>query len=177
MLKRLADSTREGFWKGCKPNSVCFPRPKPRKGEDHLSQQPIPETRPAVKPDLGRAAPGSPIWPCSRWGFPCPWVHTQSGGLLPRLFTLTQNLLPVSGRFVLCGTLRDSGITPSPRVYPRPVDRGYVASRPMEFGLSSPGEAWSDPPPFQNQVQDGTDREPNPGLFCAMLLSGEKSSI
>ena len=40
---------------------------------------------------LERAAPWSPIWPCSRWGFPCLLDYSRSGGLLPRLFTLAAN--------------------------------------------------------------------------------------
>jgi len=38
---------------------------------------------------MKRAASWSPIWPCSRWGFPCLVDYSSSGGLLPRLFTLT----------------------------------------------------------------------------------------
>ncbi len=45
---------------------------------------PIPSKR-----KLKRAASWSPIWPCSRWGFPCPVDYSTGGGLLPRLFTLT----------------------------------------------------------------------------------------
>ena len=36
-----------------------------------------------------RAAPGFPIWPCTRWGFPCLVACASSGALLPHLFTLT----------------------------------------------------------------------------------------
>jgi len=35
-----------------------------------------------------RAAPGFPIWPCTRWGFPCPRACAWGGELLPHLFTL-----------------------------------------------------------------------------------------
>ena len=68
---------------------------------------------------MERAAPGSPIWPCTRWGFPCLLACAWSGGLLPRLFTLTppfrkpdvrgSNKIPVLGRawrFIFCGTVR-----------------------------------------------------------------------
>jgi len=58
------------------------------RGENHLSQQPIPGTRFAVR-NMERAAPGFPIWPCTRWGFPCLPAHAGSGGLLLHLFTLT----------------------------------------------------------------------------------------
>ncbi len=36
-----------------------------------------------------RAAPRFPIWPCTRWGFPCLRACAWSGKLLPHLFTLT----------------------------------------------------------------------------------------
>jgi len=35
-----------------------------------------------------RAAPSPPIWPCSRWGLPCPPCHHEGGALLPHRFTL-----------------------------------------------------------------------------------------
>ena len=53
-----------------------------------MSQQPVPGTCSARR-NAERAAPGSPIWPCTRWGFPCLRACAWSGGLLPRLFTLT----------------------------------------------------------------------------------------
>src|SRR4051812_714245 len=56
-----------------------------------------------------RAAPGSPIWPCTRWGFPCHCHYWQRGGLLPHLFTLTGSLL--NRRSVFCGTLRQRSLT------------------------------------------------------------------
>ncbi len=40
------------------------------------------------KRNAERAAPRFPIWPCTRWGFPCLRDCSWSGGLLPRLFTL-----------------------------------------------------------------------------------------
>ena len=86
---------------------------------------------------MERAAPGSPIWPCTRWGFPCPADHSAGGRLLPYLFTLTAWLAPGGGLFSVAlsvGTPR--GVTS--RVYPPPGE-GYAASRPMVFGLSSPG--------------------------------------
>src|SRR6267154_4437187 len=50
------------------------------------SQYPGPEPTLAME----RAAPWSPIWPCTRWGFPCLRAYAWSGGLLLHLFTLTQ---------------------------------------------------------------------------------------
>jgi hypothetical protein len=72
--------------------------PKPLGGENHLSQQPVPGTRSALR-NLERAAPRSPIWPCTRWGFPCLRACAWSGGLLPHLFTLTPASSPKPGRF------------------------------------------------------------------------------
>src|SRR6267154_4313300 len=39
-----------------------------------------------------RATPGFPIWPCTRWGFPCRVACASRGGLLHHLFTLTTGL-------------------------------------------------------------------------------------
>ncbi len=70
-------------------------------GENHLSLQPVPGTDPALSgtrhqlPRVSerageeRAAPRFPIWPCTRWGFPCLRAYAWSGGLLLHLFTLT----------------------------------------------------------------------------------------
>ena len=49
--------------------------------------EPVPLSR-----NMERAAPRSPIWPCTRWGFPCLRAYAWSGGLLPHLFTLTPSL-------------------------------------------------------------------------------------
>ena len=46
--------------------------------------KPVPLSRGAE-----RAAPRFPIWPCTRWGFPCLRACAWSGALLPHLFTLT----------------------------------------------------------------------------------------
>ena len=62
--------------------------PKTFGGENHLSEQPVPGTRSALR-NLQRAAAWSPIWPCTRWGFPCLRACAWSGGLLLHLFTLT----------------------------------------------------------------------------------------
>jgi hypothetical protein len=74
---------------------------------------------------MERAAPGSPIWPCTRWGFPCRVACASRGGLLPHLFTLTGGLRP--RRYVLCGTVRrvavPSGSPACIRSPKRPVTR------------------------------------------------------
>ena len=84
-----------------------------------------------------RAAPGFPIWPCTRWGFPCRVACASRGALLPHLFTLAPELA-LKGGLIFCGTLRRKVFQLSARVYLRP-DRSYAASRPAVFGLSSPG--------------------------------------
>ena len=98
-----------------------------------MSQQPVPETCSAER-NAERAAPRFPIWPCTRWGFPCPGGYPPGGKLLPHLFTLTPSLR--AGRFIFCGTIRRNALKHSARVYPRKI-RGYAASRPPVFGLSS----------------------------------------
>ena len=94
--------------------------------------KPVPPKRHAE-----RATPRFPIWPCTRWGFPCPRDFSRSGGLLPRLFTLAVGRSPRRFHFLwhfpsksLAAFL--PSISPARR-------RGYAASRPAEFGLSSPG--------------------------------------
>jgi len=108
-----------------------------------------------------RATPRSSIWPCTRWGFPCLRTRARSGGLLPRLFTLAPlfqsslshlfNLAPSAARRPPApgaATKERGGMfsvalsvgTPcgaAARVYPVHW-AGYAASRPAEFGLSSP---------------------------------------
>src|SRR5438876_4763646 len=106
------------------------------------SQYPGPEPFLAME----RAAPWSPIWPCTRWGFPCLRAYAWSGGLLLHLFTLTQpaisKLKSQARRFVFCGTVRrDASRHRLPRVSRNGLlasaTTGYAASRPLVFGLSS----------------------------------------
>ena len=93
--------------------------------------------------DLEQATPGPPIWPCSRWGFPCLLDYSWSGGLLPRLFTLTADTQVTAAVYFLWHFPSKSLSTFLPRVssYSRlaPARQSYAASRLMEFGLSSPG--------------------------------------
>ncbi len=103
-----------------------------------MSQQPVPETVPQCGTGAGRS--GFPIWPCTRWGFPCLAGCPASGELLPRLFTLARPLR--AGRSVFCGTVRRQACARLPRVssFSRmALQRGYAASRPLVFGLSSSG--------------------------------------
>ena len=68
--------------------------------------------------NMERAAPGSPIWPCTRWGLPCLVACASSGGLLHHLFTLTGILANPGGIFsVVLSVGTPRGV--ASRVYPR----------------------------------------------------------
>ena len=113
---------------------------------------------------LERAAPLSPIWPCTRWGFPCLRACAWSGGLLPRHFTLTQPLLKAigidqreapralarslrcrsalptasgrAGRFVFCGTFRRQRLWAlAPACIPQ---ASLLAKAPVGYAASRP---------------------------------------
>jgi hypothetical protein len=63
---------------------------------------------------MERAAPGSPIWPCTRWGFPCLRAYAWSGGLLPHLFTLTSPSFPRPRRSKFLWHFPSGRLTASP---------------------------------------------------------------
>lgn len=137
------------------------------RGENHLSQQPVPGTRSAVR-NPERAAPRSPIWPCTRWGFPCLRACAWSGGLLLHLFTLTLRRFQISNlRFerpesAVCFLWHypSGGLAASPPacILHRAVIDCLSRLRGIApFGVRTflPPE-WprgSDPPPFQNHSQ------------------------
>src|SRR5436190_1216486 len=79
----------QGKWKIIQNKNIFLKKTHFQKswGENHLSKQPVPGTRSASR-NKERAAPRFPIWPCTRWGFPCLRAFARSGGLLPHLFTL-----------------------------------------------------------------------------------------
>src|SRR5688500_6527483 len=54
---------------------------------------------PSAFAEMRRAAARSPIWPCTRWGFPCLVACASSGALLPHLFTLAALIAPYGGLF------------------------------------------------------------------------------
>ena len=120
-----------------------------------MSEQPVPGTR-STHAERKRAASPSPIWPCTRWGFPCLVACASSGGLLLHLFTLARPIAQPGGLFSVAlsvGTPR--GV--AARVYRSRTSLRYVASRPVVFGLSSPAPLApdrSDSPPFQNRGED-----------------------
>ncbi len=66
------------------------------------------------QPTRSSNGPGRPsllIWPCTRWGLPCPGGHPSGGALLPHLFTLTGGVLrgEVNGRHSKLTTQDSSG--------------------------------------------------------------------
>jgi hypothetical protein len=110
---------------------------------------------------MERAAPGSPIWPCTRWGFPCLRAYAWSGGLLPHLFTLTPPSLPRSRRFDFLwhypsGHLAVSlpACIPAQAFLRRPrrVTR-HRALWSSDFPPPPNCSGKSDSPPFQNRAQ------------------------
>ena len=168
-----------GAWPSTSPASRCDPGHDPNRGDDfgravsrilsapklfegenHLSQQPVPGTRSAVR-NLERAAPGSPIWPCTRWGFPCLRACAWSGGLLPHLFTLTPPSLPRPRRFDFLWHYPSGRLTASPPACisppaflrrPRPVTR-HRALWSSDFPPPPSRLGESDSPPFQNHIK------------------------
>jgi len=66
--------------------------------------------------NMERAAPGFPIWPCTRWGFPCRVACASRGALLPHLFTITAGSRQRLSIF--CGTVRREFVLP-PACIPR----------------------------------------------------------
>ena len=165
-----ANRKSKGFWKGCKPNSVFILAD----GENHLSQQPIPGTRPAfARPE--RAAPGFPIWPCTRWGFPCRVACASRGALLPHLFTLA-GAQTKRRRFDFLWHCPSESFRPSARVYLNRTGLSYAASRPLVFGLSSPlFPAVGCTPPFAVRETSKTGFQPANGKSSGAILRPSKT--
>ena len=153
-----------------------------------MSQQPVPGTRFALR-NMERAAPESPIWPCTRWGFPCLRACAWSGGLLPRLFTLTRSEISnlkfeiPEGRFVFCGTVRrDASRRLLPRVSPaKPELRGIAPYGVRTFlpALSTSAERSSALPKpcpiysISNGVASWASNQRNSRIFANGHKTGE----
>jgi len=119
------------FWQGCKPNSVCVLAD----GENHLSERPIPETCP-----LSRTRSG-PLLGFQFGLAPDGVFRAVSLALHAVRFYRTFSPLPTAcaaGGLIFCGTVRRKVFQLSACVYPSRTSLGYAASRPVEFGLSSP---------------------------------------
>ena len=129
----------EGFWKGCKPNSVCLAQTSARERIICLGSQypgPVPlardESGPLPGPLFGLAPDGV---------FHASAITLGAVGSYPT-FSPLPALLAKRRRFVFCGTVRRHASRRGlPRVSgSRPScvgPAGYAASRPMVFGLSS----------------------------------------
>ena len=124
-----------------------------RNGENHLSQQPVPETCFAfAKRGAGRSSVS--YLALHPMGFSVPrrlpgerWSLTPPFHPYPRLLRDAGGLFSVA---LSVGT--PHGVTA--RVYFSRTGLGYAASRPLVFGLSSPAppaRIGSDSPPFQNR--------------------------
>ena len=122
------------FWKGCKPNSVFTLA----SGENHLSVQPIPGIRFAFA-KLGAGRSGIPYLALHPMGFSVPRCLRVARCALTAPFHPYPRFLRNAGGLIFCGTVRRQVFRPSARVYPGRTGPGYAASRPLVFGLSSPG--------------------------------------
>ena len=149
-----------------------------------MSEQPVPETRDPLRDRLERAAPWSPIWPCSGWGLPCLVDYSSSGGLLPHLFTLTADTRPAAVCFLWhCPSKRLTAFLP--RVSPtKPWLRGIAP-----FGVRTflPGPAETEPKRFSalpksarysntparesDSTQKGTKKHENYAFSCFFALA------
>ena len=128
-----------------------------------MSERPIPGTCSAFA-ERGAGHSKVPYLALHPMGFSVPrrllferWALTPP--FHPYLFEISNLRFEISnGRYILCGTVRqDASRHHCPRVSPPPQRKSYAASRPVEFGLSSPGQherAGSDSPPFRNQPND-----------------------
>ena len=101
--------------RACKPNSVEDDHSSRRGIAADVHQRPtrrFPLRQPKLaKGPRGRAGPARdcrrmgqpavslPIWSCSVWGLPCLPLYSESGALLPHLFTLTLALARAGGIF------------------------------------------------------------------------------
>ena len=134
--------------KGCKPNSVRRVRCRARR-ENHLSERPVPGTR-STFADLETGRFGVPYLALLPMGFAVPRRLRFARCALTAPFHPYPVPLPGPGGLFSVALSVGTPRGVASRVYPRP-NRGYAASRPVEFGLSSPVETGSDSPPFQNQ--------------------------
>jgi len=106
-------------------------------GENHLSERPIPETCPAFT--------GTRSEPLLGFLFGLAPDGVFRAALLAlravRSYRTFSPLPPQTdgGGLIFCGTFRRRTFRFTARVYPGRTGPGYVASRPMVFGLSSPG--------------------------------------
>ncbi len=104
---------KQKFWSWigrCKPDSVPSPFSA---GDDHLSTRLLPGRIHLLSETCERAAL-DPVLSCTAWGLSCLLHCCWSGGLLPRLFTLTLLCRSSERRFVFCDTFHCCGLRPQP---------------------------------------------------------------
>ena len=133
------------FRRGCKPNSV-FPAGAGEKAISLSGRYPAPVRRSGH--GTGRSmgalfglAPGEV--------FHAPTLTRRAVGSYPAFSPLPRPLRAAAVSF-LWHCLSRHPFGRRSRVYPRPC-RGYAAPCPVEFGLSSRGDATSDLPPLRNR--------------------------
>jgi hypothetical protein len=99
--------------------------------------------------NLERAAPGFPIWPCTRWGFPCRVACASRGALLPHLFTITPTPKCRGCLFSVALSVGNSLDFPPAYI---PAARARVTRHRALWCSDFPllTRAKSDSPPFQN---------------------------
>ncbi len=92
-------------------------------------------------PRIKRAGCPSSVLSCTAWGFSCLANCSASGELLPRLFTLTCNLLPKNRRYLFCDTLRHRSFsTAMPAYFTRHAAvwcSDFPPATPKDFGITS----------------------------------------
>jgi hypothetical protein len=120
------------FRKGCKPNSVPL-----LNGENHLSAQPIPETRSAFA-ETGAGRSGGFLFGLAPDGV------FRAASLTLRAVRSYRTFSPSppvrAGGCLFSVALSVGGFVPRTRVSLLSLmSKGYAASRPLVFGLSSPG--------------------------------------
>src|ERR1035441_5936643 len=120
------------FWRGCKPNSVCALRRR----ESFVSAT---DTRNLRRFHAARSGP--------LLGFLfglAPDGVFRAASLALRAVRSYRTFSPLppacaDGGLIFCGTFRRKVFQLSACVYLNQTDLSYAASRPVEFGLSSPG--------------------------------------
>ena len=145
-LLTSAATKKDWFWKGCKPISVCVLA----NGENHLSQQPIPETcllsqtrnEPLLGFLFGLAPDGV---------FRAPPITRRAVGSYPTFSPLPASLAK-RRRYILCGTVRRKSLTAPPPVSIPPEQAWVTRHRALRSSDFPPrAEARSDSPPFQDR--------------------------
>jgi hypothetical protein len=129
-------------------------RSEEHRGENHLSQQPVPGTRSAVA-EHGAGSSGVPYLALHLMGFSVPRrFRARAVGSYSTFSPLLRRFLSdAAGRSDFLWHFPLGNLAISPPACISGLTRSYAASRPLVFGLSSLPEKLreSDSPPFQNR--------------------------